>query len=275
MMTKSTVVACGLVVLLLYRCTTNEAKADDDEILDSSSTLENMQKRIDELEHKLGMQEDVEAIRRLMYTYTYYMDRALFDQVLDLFSENMVSCEAGGRGVYLGKEGCRTLWMKIWGIYGGAENKLRFGALVEHFVTKLVITVADDRKTAKSRGHYFSLGGVFERPEYSSMQTGIYRLDYVKEDGVWKISKFWLPFNTTGFNFSTWATEPGYSGCPNSEYPPDEPTTFYHPFPEVYVVPFHYPNPVTGQEVPENGYTDPKRYWLGNWPQDWGQCGVR
>ncbi|MBN1655939.1 MAG: nuclear transport factor 2 family protein [Deltaproteobacteria bacterium] len=265
----------GLTLFPLYGCTSGKAKAIDQEPIENEDRLQQLQIRIEELENKIGIQEDIEAIRTLMYTYTYYMDRALFSQVLDLFSENTVSCEAGGRGVYLGKEGCRTLWMNIWGIYGGAEDKFRYGALAEHYVTKLVITVAPDRQSAKSRGHYFSIGGVFNRPEYTSMQTGIYRLDYVKEDGVWKISKFWLPFTTTGYNFSTWSSEPGYSGCPSSDYPPDEPTTFYHPFPEVYVVPFHYPNPVTGQEVPQNGYTDPQRYWLGNWPEDWAQCGVR
>lgn len=274
---KEMAMVIGSASLFLWGCTTGEAKANDaisqSEIL---TKIDALQSKVDELENKLGIQEDIEAIRILMYTYTYYMDRALFDQVFDLFSENMESCEAGGRGVYKGKQRCIELWQKIWGVYGGNENKLRFGTLVEHFVTKVVITVSPDRKTAQSRGHYFSLGGVHKRPEYSTMQTGIYRFDYVKEDGVWKISKFWLPFTTTGYNFTTWATEPGYSGCQSADFPPDAPTTNYHPFPEVYVVPFHYPNPVSGKEVPENGYTDPQQYWNGNWPGDDGQkCGPR
>lgn len=251
---------------------TSEARANEDELTGEGSTAE-LKRRLDELEHKVGIQEDTEAIRALMYTYADYMDRALFSQVMDLFSDNAVSCEAGGRGVYLGKEGCRTLWMKIWGVYGGAENKLNYGQLVEHHVTKLVITVAPDRKTAKSRGNYLGLGGVFNRAEYTALQMGIYQIDYVNEDGVWKISKFYLPFTTTGYNFTTWVNEPGFSGCVSTEFPPDAPTTNYHPFPEVYVVPFHYPNPVTGKEVAENGYTSPERYWKGNWPDDWGQCG--
>lgn len=238
-----------------------------------AETVRDLQGKVEALEKQVGIQEDIEAIRILMYSYAYYMDRALFDQVFDLFSENMESCEAGGRGVYKGKTGCIELWEKIWGVYGGADNKLRYGQMVEHFVTKLVITVSPDRTTAKSRGHYLGLGGVLERPEYSGGQTGIYQLDYVKEDGVWKIQKFYLPFTTTGYNFTTWASEPGYSGCQSEEYPPDEPTTNYHPFPEVYVVPFHYPNPVSGKEVAQNGYTDPQHYWIGNWPGQEGQCG--
>lgn len=263
-----------LAALALASCSQAEASESaalsDAEMADK---LRELQEKVETLQNRVGIQEDTEAIRLLMYSYAYYMDRALFDQVFDLFSENMESCEAGGRGVYKGKQRCIELWQKIWGVYGGAENKLGYGQMVEHFVTKLVITVAPDRMTAQSRAHYFGIGGVLNQPEYSGGQTGIYQLDYVKEDGVWKIKKFYLPFTTTGYNFTSWASDPGYSGCQSEEVPPDEPTTHYHPFPEVYVVPFHYPNPGSGKEVAENGYTDPQHYWIGNWPGQEGQCG--
>ncbi len=236
--------------------------------------LVRLEKKLQGLEKRVIRQEDTEAIRTLMYTYAHYMDRALYDQVLDLFSDNMESCEIGGRGIYLGKEGCRTLWKQVFGpAYGGSNNQLKFGWLVDHHVTKLVITLAPDGKTAESRGHYFSLGGIYNHPEYTGIQMGIYQLGYAKENGVWKISKFWLPLSTTGYDFTDWASNPSYSGCPSEEYPPDLPTSNYHPFPEVYVVPFHYPNPVTGEQVPQNGFTDPTRYWQGNWPDNWGECG--
>lgn len=263
----------GMALLLIASCGRAEASSNALSADEMSDKLQELQDKVEALQNQVGVQEDIEAIRTLMYSYAYYMDRALFDQVFDLFSENMESCEAGGRGVYKGKAQCIVLWQKIWGVYGGAENKLKYGQMVEHFVTKLVITVSPDRKTAKSRGHYFGVGGVYKSPEYSGIQTGIYRLDYVKEDGVWKINKFYLPFTTTGYNFDKWASEPGYSGCQSADFPPDEPTTSYHPFPEVYVVPFHYPNPVSGKEVPENGYTDPTHYWIGNWPGQEGMCG--
>lgn len=273
--TSLSVMLVSLAVQLIMGTFPGDASAKEHGIKDVYAKVENLERRLAELEYKIGVQEDIEAIRTLMYTYTYYMDRSLYTQVLDLFSENTVSCEAGGRGIYLGKEGCVNLWMNIWGIYGGAQNKQPFGTLIEHHVTKLVITVDPDRKHAESRGHFFSMGGIYNRPDSSSMQMGIYQLQYVKENGVWKISKWWLPFTTTGYNFSTWAENPGYSGCPSEQNPPDLPTSSYHPFPEVYVVPFHYPNPVTGEAVPQNGYTDPTRYWLGNWPDEWGQCGHR
>ena len=263
-----------MFALLLASCARVEASEhaalSAEEMADQ---LRELQDKVEQLQNQIGMQEDIEAIRVLMYSYTYYMDRALFDQVFDLFSENMESCEAGGRGVYKGKARCIELWQKIWGVYGGNENKLKFGQMVEHMVTKLVITVSPDRKAAKSRGHYFGIGGVYQMQQYAGGQTGIYQMEYVKEDGVWKIKKFYLPFTTTGYNFTTWSDTPGYSGCQSAEYPPDAPTTNYHPFPEVYVVPFHYPNPVSGKEVPENGYTDPTHYWIGNWPGQEGQCG--
>src|SRR5262245_56233492 len=97
----------ALLALLLAGCARVEASehaaVSAEEMADQ---LRELQDKVVELQNQIGMQEDIEAIRVLMYSYTYYMDRALFDQVFDLFSENMESCEAGGRGVYKGKARC-------------------------------------------------------------------------------------------------------------------------------------------------------------------------
>src|SRR5690606_8599308 len=86
-------------------------------------------------------------------------------------------------------------------------------------------------------------------------------------------AKFWLHFDTINFNHTDWAYNPGIR-CPRPHQPPDAPATLNHPFPETMVVPFFYPNPVTGQAVPPAvGET---RYWQGNWPGEWGgACGKR
>ena len=65
------------------------------------------------LEAKLGIQEDLEEIRRLQHIYGYYMDNNLNHRVVDLFSDKAVSAEMGGRGVYLGKAGIKTLFIDV------------------------------------------------------------------------------------------------------------------------------------------------------------------
>ena len=227
--------------------------------------------RISALEARLSVQEDLADLRKLAFSYGYYMDNALYEEVRDLFSENIESCEVSGYGKFLGSEGCGRMWSSLFGAaYGGNENKLSFGSLAKHYLIKDVITVNKDG-TANGRFDYFSVGGKFGAPERTRHQVGIYRMGFIKEGGIWKIAKFHLTFDTINYNFSDWATNPGIR-CPKAEVTPDAPGTPYHPFPETAVVPFHYPNPVTGKDILQH-VTD-SRYWVGNWPGEFGgPCG--
>lgn len=151
--------------------------------------------------------------------------------------------------------------------------QLAFGRLAKHYMIKDVITVAPDGMSAKGRFDYLSMGGAFDDDERTGNQIGIYNLSFLKEDGVWKLSKFWVAFDTINYNHRDWATNPAMC-CPNPSVPPDAPGTVYHPFPETGVIPFHYPNPVTGQPI-QQPVTD-TRYWIGNWPGEFGkECGKR
>jgi hypothetical protein len=58
------------------------------------------------LEHRLGVLEDVHAIRRLQHAYGYYLDKCLYDEVVDLFSDAGEVAFMGG--LFRGKAGlCR------------------------------------------------------------------------------------------------------------------------------------------------------------------------
>ena len=76
----------------------------------------------------------------------------------------------------------------------------------------------------------------------------LYENEYVKEDGVWKIKLLHGPF-TMYTSWDGWAK----SATPNTRpdtfgEPPDlPPTVVYLTYPSYYIVPFHYPNPVTGK----------------------------
>ena len=233
-----------------------------------------LEQKLATLEHRLLLQEDVEKVRVLAFSYGYYMDNVLYDQVKALLSKNIESCEVSGYGVFLGHKGCVRMWTDLIGKPLGADkNQLAFGRLAKHYMLKDVITVAPDGKSAKGRFDYLSMGGAFERPERTGSQIGIYNMSFVKEDGVWKISKFWVAFDTINYNQRDWATNPAIR-CPNPDVAPDAPGTFYHPFPETGVIAFHYPNPVTGQPI-QQPVTD-TRYWIGNWPGEFGKkCGQR
>ena len=74
------------------------------------------------------------------------------------------------------------------------------------------------------------------------------RICYRREAGVWKIARLHA--------FITYYVEAGKGWGEGAvpmagelpDFPPDEPQTVdYGSFPDVFVPPFHYPNPVTGK----------------------------
>jgi hypothetical protein len=85
---------------------------------------------------------------------------------------------------------------------------------------------------------------------------GVYENEYVKENGTWKIKvldyrPYWIANYERGW--AEWPDPPVFvftKTYPEDPHGPDElmadPPRMW---PEPYVVPFHYPHPVTGQKV--------------------------
>ncbi len=233
---------------------------------DLAATVARLQQRVDELEHRVVIQQDVEDIRRLQYTYGYLMDKQLFSQVVDLFVDEPVSVEWGGGGVYRGRAGL----LRRYG--DGKDVGPRFGMMIEHMQLQGVIHVADDRRTAKARFRALVMFAMNPAdPASAQWQNGLYEMEYARERGAWKISKLDYKQVVTAPHVDGWTKSPQFSQCgPGTA---DAPTTWYHPYPESGVFPFHYPNPVTGRPI--EAPLDPTHYWIGNWPGEFGQCGHR
>lgn len=212
--------------------------------------------------------EDENAIVRLQNIYGYYVDKRLFDQVVDLFADEG-SVEISHRGVYTGKAGVKRLFIDSWSRDGLG---LRHGQLFTHMMMQPVIDIAPDGVHAKGRFRTFAQVGQHDRGVM--WVEGVYENEFVKQGGVWKYSKmrFWPTYYVP--------EREGFSGklLPNMELdranPPDRPPTDdAGVFPDVYYPPFHYPNPVTGKAVdvkPLNdkalAETTTARKWTGNEP---------
>lgn len=237
--------------------------------------LEELMREVARLQARVSRQEDVESIRRIAYAYGYFMDNALTDEVKAMFAREMDYCEVSGYGLYKGRKGCDTMWTSVVGVGLQDDNgHLAFGRIAKHYLVKDMIDVASDGRSAQGRFDYFAFGGTFGKPERTRHQLGVYRMGFIKEDGVWKINRFSLVFDAIDYDFDEWANKPGMRCPPPQVPPPDAPFTYYHPFPETGVIPFHFPNPVTGKPIRE--YVNPTRYWEGNWPGEFKKvCGVR
>ena len=206
--------------------------------------------RIEALETKLKLQEarlqgveDVERINKLTRAYGYYVDKNLWDQIVDLFADDC-SIEIAQRGVYLGKKGADRLFRMVM---GGGKIGLAEGRLFNHFQLQGIVDVDPGGQTAKGRWRAFVQIAQFGKSAMWS--EGIYENEYVKEAGIWKFRKmkFWATYYTPYED--GWAKNNLPNNGPNKEYPPDlPPTDKADVYPHLNVVPpFHYRNPVTGK----------------------------
>lgn len=197
---------------------------------------------------RLQRLEDVEAIDRLWNAYGFYVDKHLFDQVVDLFAEQS-SAEIAQRGIFLNKAGARRMF--IDGMGRGSIG-LAHGTLFNHIQVEPLITLGQGGTTAKGRFRAMvQVAGFGGNTQFWS--DGIYENEFVKEDGVWKISKlkFW-PTYYTPFD-QGWAGKQsdcingdGSGMSPGADKPSTDGAGVY---PNVYFPPYHYNNPVTGKPV--------------------------
>jgi hypothetical protein len=221
--------------------------------------LQALEKRVGELENRLGRTEDELAIRRLQHAYGYFMDKCKYEEVVDLFSEHGETYFLGG--VFRGRAGVRRLYCGRLGTrFASGTNGPVHGLLLDHLLLQDVITIAPDRQSAKARYRCFMQGGSHESvPQIfpAFWEAGVYENTYLKEDGVWKIGV--LNYNV--FFYAPYAqgwgkVKPGYAVPPFAKTFPEDPhgpdeliarrASFW---PENELVPYHYLHPVTGKPI--------------------------
>jgi hypothetical protein len=199
------------------------------------------------------------------------------EEIRRLFAEDCRVYFFGG--IYKGIPGVRRFYVENHGSAFRTEDKaLLPGRLGEHIMLQEVITVAADGSSAKARIRHLLKVGTHESvaPEEVPGQNagfnfdqwhegGIYENEYVKENGIWKfrvldfqIEYFYTPdvgWAHTPADLTPWFTR---------TYPADPvgPDELISPAPTLWpdkpVIPYHYPNPVTGREVIVPGQRPPR-----------------
>lgn len=225
--------------------------------------LHAIRSELEALRREVGIQADIHAVRTLQFKYGYYMDKCLFGAVIDLFAEDAVLYFMNG--IFRGKRGARRLYGGASGLSGPVR-----GMLFEHIIAQDIVDVAPDRRTAKGRFRCFMQGGVHESkrdappripPQF--LEAGIYENEYVKDDGVWKIQLFDYRIVYQARLEDGWArsggellmVSPYTSTYPDDPRGPDELRQLPPVWPEVFIMPFHYAHPVTGEPVPSRAST--------------------
>ena len=193
-----------------------------------------------EAERLVGRVKDYHELENLENGYGYYLDKNLWNDLADLFAEDG-SMELAQRGVYEGRERVRGFLFAAFGDEGPREGRLGNHVQMQH-----VIHVAPDGQSAKIRARMMQQLSFGTRP---SLGASVYENEAVKEDGVWRFSKVHTYNTWTASYEGGWAKSPGTRvPGPSESYPPDAPPTLvFEMFPNVYEIPFHYANPVSGR----------------------------
>lgn len=230
------------MTMLLTGATATAASAQD----------QSLEARVRALEARVQKTEDIDAINKLTRAYGYYVDKAQWNEITDLFAEDS-RVEIAGRGVYYGKKGADAIFREVM---GGGKIGLNDGALFNHMILQGVTDIDADGKMAHGRWRAFIQIGTYQ--QFGMWAEGTYENIYVKENGVWKFkdlhyfATYYTPYD------QGWAKKAMPNNGPSTQFPPDKPQSVqYDVFPGHFIPPYHYPNPVTGQPwKPQEATTD-------------------
>lgn len=196
-------------------------------------------RRLAHLKWQVDRLDDQRQIEILQRTYGYYVDKNLWQQIADMYTDDG-TLEIGGRGVYVGRT--RVLQYLSW------LGKPQDGKLYDHTQIQPIIDVSADGKVAKGRWRALVFGGGLNGS--SVIGDCIYENEYRKENGVWKIARLRSYFEMYSTLEQGWAEFATPNTRPEKALPPDlPPTTVYDMYPGTLVAPLHYENPVTGRPV--------------------------
>jgi hypothetical protein len=202
----------------------------------SPSMAQTSDERLDALDARIARLESMNAVERLQKTYGYFVDESQWTWLSELFTED-ATLEIGGKGLFLGRARVLEYMQTAFGPDGVKDN-----VLAQHMQFQPIVDISADGNTAwvRSRAYVMSNAG---------WGLPLYENEYEKgDDGVWRISRLSGPF-TMYTNWEGWGKNALNNTWPDKFDPPPDlpPSTVYLTYPAYYIVPFHYPNPVTGK----------------------------
>jgi hypothetical protein len=191
--------------------------------------------------------EGTRAIKKLQRAFGFYVDRGLWSEAADLFTDDG-TIEIGIDGVYVGKDRIQQYLKRLH----GGQDGLIYGQLNEWITLQPAVSISEDGNSGTARWRDQGMLGQYK--QHAEWRDGIYENTYVKDDGIWKIASLHLYVNFVVPYEKGWARLKPGEGLVQSEasrtFPPDRgPTAADKPFPDTRVPPFQAPNPVTGKAV--------------------------
>ncbi|KIV86135.1 hypothetical protein PV11_01769 [Exophiala sideris] len=234
------------------------------------SQLADLQAEVKRLHDNLQKVEDEAEIRKTHFKYGYYLDKCLYNEVVDMFADHPDAYVEFLGSRYRGKEGIKRLYQGRFQTYFvNGRNGPVYGFLLDHPMLQDIIdrdteTHAWGRLRAlMSAGTHQSIQEEHPRGHAQWWEGGLYENEYIKENGVWKLFRYrYFPFWHADFERGWAHTKKNYIPWPTKTYPedpsgPDEIIEQKMLWPDTRVIPFHYPHPVTGKQVKDDDLRAP------------------
>ena len=138
--------------------------------------------RVQRLAQNVERAESVRAVKRVQETYAQYSQFGLWGDMAALFAEN--AHFSYGKDNEQGRQAIQKYFLTK---FGEGTDGLKPGGLHTQMVLRPLINVSADGQSAKGRWWEFSMTGQYGvKAEWSA---GIFENEYVRERGVWKISR--------------------------------------------------------------------------------------
>lgn len=212
--------------------------------------VKSLQEQLQEKEKKIQELCDIEAIERLQNAYGYYLEHWMYQEIVDLFADHPDVSATFVEGTYLGLEGVRR--------YFGNMKDTPPTFLHQVMQISPVITIAADGQTAK--GRFYGYGTICSTPVQGTIDPMyicvIYEMEYIRQDGVWKILKLAFQMHYAYQPSRMWKaqTEDTEVRGEGPKLSPDIWAEYDTQYPSGYIYPFHFRHPVTGKETSEAAY---------------------
>lgn len=231
-----------------------------------------LKKQVQTLQKELSRVSDEAEIRKIHFKYGYYLDKCLYNEVVDMFSDHPDSYIEFLGGRYRGKAGIKRLYQgRFQQTFVKGRNGPVHGWLLDHIMMQEIIDVDSTGTHAWCRmralmqaGTHQSIEEYYPGGHRQWWEGGLYENEYIKEDGVWKLFRYrYFPFWHAEHERGWSHTKKNYIPWPTTTFPenalgPDELLEQKMLWPDTRVVPFHYPHPVTGKPTLADDLRAPK-----------------
>ncbi len=197
-----------------------------------SMTLEQLEAEVKKLKEQVvaGQRaQDFLEIWTVQSLYSHYYHIGLREQIPSLFAQHTpgVLMEIEDSGVYDNLASITRFWNTVF----GRKAHLTAGFMAVHMTVNPIIEINADRTRAKGLWHSHGFAALRIGQLTPFLCLGKYDMEYIKEDGSWKILKFAYRQTFMSPLDKGWVEAPSVgsiAGSPDNH--PDKPTTYHMPY---------------------------------------------